>query len=98
LFSEGQLLYFTPFYFKNGNEPKNKFFLILKNINHITLVASLPTKVNNAPALMADSHGCVNYDERNSIVTYLQKTNRCAIMDSRLNLQHTFTVIKFRII
>ncbi len=64
MFSEGQLLYFTPFYFKNGNEPKNKFFLILRNINNITLVASLPTKVNNAPALMNDSHGCVNHDER----------------------------------
>ncbi|MEO8108786.1 MAG: hypothetical protein ABI594_02085 [Ginsengibacter sp.] len=64
MFVKGQLLYFTPFYFKNGNDPKNKFFLILRNIGNITIVASLPTKVNNAPSLMDDSHGCINHDER----------------------------------
>lgn len=58
------MLYFTPFYFKNGNQPKNKFFLILRAVDQITVVASLPTKVNNTPSLMGASHGCVNLDER----------------------------------
>ena len=64
MFLEGELIYFMPFYFKNGNEPKNKFFLVLRNTDNLTVIASLPTKVNNAPALMDGSHGCVNHDDR----------------------------------
>ena len=64
MFVEGQLIYFTPFYFTNGNEAKNKFFLVLRNLDSLTIVASLPTKVNNAPALMDGTHGCVNHDDR----------------------------------
>jgi len=64
LFLEGQLLYFTPFYFKNNNEPANKFFIILKNVDGNTIVASLPTSKANPPSLIDITHGCINKDER----------------------------------
>ena len=64
MFVAGQILYFRPFHFKNGRESKNKFFIILKNINDVIIVASLPTKVNNAPSLIDKSHGCINYNDR----------------------------------
>ncbi len=64
MFVERQVLYFRPFYFKNGDAPKNKFLVILKNIDGISIVASLPTKVNNAQTLINIPHGCVNIEER----------------------------------
>ncbi|MFP5040487.1 hypothetical protein [Parasediminibacterium sp. JCM 36343] len=64
MFSEGQLLYFTPFNFKNGDEPANKFFIVLKNVDGNTIVASLPTSKPNPPALIDITHGCINKDER----------------------------------
>lgn len=63
MFSEGQIIYFEPFYFKNGNTAKNKYFIILKNIENKTIVASLPTRTNKAPSLININHGCINSEE-----------------------------------
>lgn len=35
MFEEGNLLFFRPFLFKNGAEPQNKFFLVLKKMEVI---------------------------------------------------------------
>lgn len=43
MFEEGNLLLFRPFLFKNGAEPQDKFFLVLKKIESNILLASLPT-------------------------------------------------------
>ena len=64
MFLEGQIIYFEPFYFKNGNTAKNKSFIVLKNIDNITIIASLPTRTSKAPALINVTHGCMNDDER----------------------------------
>ena len=64
MFLEGQLLYFTPFYFKNNNEPANKFFIILRNVDGNTVVASLPTSKANPSSLINISHGCINIADR----------------------------------
>jgi hypothetical protein len=64
LFVERQVLFFRPFYFKDGGAPENKFFVILKNIDNVSIVASLPTKVNNAKSLINIPHGCINIDDR----------------------------------
>jgi len=64
LFVERQVLFFRPFYFKDGAAPLNKFFVILKNIDGVSIVASLPTKVNNAPSLLTIPHGCNNHEDR----------------------------------
>lgn len=64
MFQPKQIIYFNEFYFKNGNTSKPKYLIILGVINNKTVVASLPTRTNNAPALLDKKHGCVNIDER----------------------------------
>ena len=42
-FLQGAILYFDPFIFLDGGKPKPKYFLVLKRIDDILLLASLPT-------------------------------------------------------
>lgn len=64
MFSKGQVIYLSPFYFKNGNTAKNKYFIILSNKNYDIIIATLPTRTNKAPALIDIKHGCINNEER----------------------------------
>lgn len=65
MLTPGNLLYFTPFYFPNGNAAKPKYFVVLKTDNLNTLVASLPTTQNHIPRGVSLKHGCINIDEYN---------------------------------
>lgn len=76
----GNLILFTPFHFKNGNPPQDKFFVVLGVSNNSTILASLPTSVNKAPSLIDKLHGCVNHDER-CYNCYVYEPNR-VICDS----------------
>lgn len=64
MFIAGQIVYCNPFYFKNGNTAKPKYFIILKNIDNRIVIASLPTRSNKAPSLVVNMHGCNNHDDR----------------------------------
>ena len=64
MFTQGKIFYFTPFYFKNGNTAKPKYFIVLKNIDDSIVIASLPTRSNKAPSLIDVTHGCINHDDR----------------------------------
>ena len=64
MFQPRQIIYFKEFYFKNGNTAKPKYLIILGRIQDKTIVASLPTRTNNAPALVNTLHGCINLDDR----------------------------------
>lgn len=64
MFSARQIIFFTEFFFKNGNTSKPKYFVVLKTINEDVIVASLPTRTNLAASLITKPHGCVNIDER----------------------------------
>jgi hypothetical protein len=64
LFTEGIVLYIPPFYFKNGNTSKNKYFIVLKLVDNQIVIASLPTRTNKAPTLLQSVHGCNNDTER----------------------------------
>ncbi|HEX9513659.1 MAG TPA: hypothetical protein VF939_24375 [Puia sp.] len=64
MFLQGQVVYFNSFVFKNGNDPKPKYFIILKNLGDTTIIGSLPTRTNTAPSFITISHGCINLDER----------------------------------
>lgn len=64
MFHSRQIIYFPDFYFKNGNTSKPKYLIILGVIGNKTVVASLPTRTNNAPSLINKSHGCINLDDR----------------------------------
>jgi hypothetical protein len=75
VFSEGNLIYFTPFYFKNGRPSANKYFIVLKTMGSQTIIASLPTSINHVPSFLQHVHGCINNDE-NKVNCYLFEKNR----------------------
>ncbi|AXY77462.1 hypothetical protein D3H65_27300 [Paraflavitalea soli] len=64
MFSPRQIIYITPFYFKNGNTPKPKYLVVLANESNKTIVASLTTRTNHVPSFVNKSHGCINIDDR----------------------------------
>lgn len=64
MFEEGNLLLFHPFLFKNGAIPKDKFFLVLGNVEGELLLASLPTSKDHVPSDVEVRHGCVDLPER----------------------------------
>lgn len=59
MFKEGNIIYFDPFYFKNGNPPKPKYFVVLKNLKGRNVIASLPTRKDSIPAKNEVEDGCV---------------------------------------
>lgn len=63
MFTPGNILYFTPFYFKNGAANKNKYFIVLKDINGQLILASLPTSKIYLPHRILEDHGCVEVPE-----------------------------------
>lgn len=63
MFTAGQIFYFSPFYFKNGNTAKNKYFIVLKTVGDVNVIASLPTRTNSVPSFLSQTHGCINYDD-----------------------------------
>lgn len=64
MFDEGNLLLFHPFMFKNGATPKDKFLLVLGNVEGELLLASLPTSKDHVPSDVEVKHGCIDLPER----------------------------------
>ena len=62
--TEGTLLYFDPFVFKNGATPKPKYFIVLANTDDGVMLASLPTSKDHVPADDEVVRGAVNIPER----------------------------------
>ena len=65
MFTERTIIYFTPFYFKNGNKAKNKYFVVLKNINNKSVLASWPTSKDYIPEQLIIEHGCIECESSN---------------------------------
>jgi hypothetical protein len=59
VYTPGKLIYFDPFYFKNGNPASPKYFLVLKVINDQAILASLPSSINHLPQSQPLTHGCL---------------------------------------
>lgn len=64
MFEVGNLFYFKEYIFKNGNTPKNKFFLVLKALENGFIAAILPTKVESLPSNIEKNHGCISFPEK----------------------------------
>lgn len=58
-------MYFKPFYFKNGNPCKPKYFIVLKVLNGTSVVASLPTRKDHIPEKEVIESGCVELPDIN---------------------------------
>jgi hypothetical protein len=65
MLEERNIIRFDPFYFKNGNTAKPKFFLVLKKSEFKTVIASLPTRKDTIPASEIVSQGCIEIPEIN---------------------------------
>lgn len=65
MYSEGNIIYFSPFYFKNGNTAKEKYFVVLKNSTNKTILASLPTRKDYIPNKDVIENGCIELPEIN---------------------------------
>lgn len=59
MFEEGYIIYFNPFYFKNGNTAKPKYFIVLKNQDAHSILASLPTRRDSIPQKEEIENGCI---------------------------------------
>lgn len=64
MFEPGNLLYFDPFIFPDGGEPKPKFFIVLGEVDETVLLASLPTSKDHIPSDIEVKSGCLEVAER----------------------------------
>lgn len=58
MYTAGKLLYFDPFYFKDGGS-KRKYFLVLKIIGNNAILACLPSSQLHLPVNQEIVHGCL---------------------------------------
>jgi hypothetical protein len=65
MYSEGNIIYFEPFYFKNGNTAKEKYFIVLKALGETAILASLPTRKDSIPEKDVVENGCVELPDIN---------------------------------
>lgn len=80
MFEEGTIIYFDPFYFKNGNTAKPKYFLVLKNVEQRNVLASLPTRKDSVPTKDTIEAGCVELPDINLncfVISKNQKVTEC---------------------
>ena len=64
MFEPGNLLYFNPFIFPDGGDPKPKFFVVLGEVDETVLLASLPTSKDHIPSDVEVKSGCLEIPER----------------------------------
>ena len=64
-FQQGAILYFDPFIFPDGGKPKPKYFLVLKVLDDVCLLASLSTSKDFVPSTVEKEHGCIERPDIN---------------------------------
>ena len=74
MYISGTVVYFTPYYFPDG-QFKNKYFLVLANTGDNIIVASLPTSKDHIPRSIKKAHGCIS-DDSKKFNCYLFEKNR----------------------
>jgi hypothetical protein len=67
VFTEGAILFFDPFYFRNGNTAKAKYFIVLKVMDEKVVLATLPSSQDYVPATVvdADVSPCIEIPDAN---------------------------------
>ena len=73
MYTRGNIIYFDPFYFPNGNTCKSKYFIILHAEDETVLIAGLPTSVDHVPAFITKKHGCISDNSINFNCYYFEK-------------------------
>lgn len=62
MYIPGRIIYFDPFYFKDGGS-KPKYFLVIKVIDGSVILAGMPSSQNHLPIEQTINHGCVEVPE-----------------------------------
>ncbi len=62
MYNPGTIIYFDPFFFKDGGS-KKKYFLVLKNIENKVVICTLPSSVPHIPEDMKGKHGCADHPQ-----------------------------------
>lgn len=79
MFQERTIIYFDPFYFKNGNKAKPKYFVVLRNIENESILASLPTRTDSIPVKDEIEKGCLELPDIN--LNCFIFSNKCAVTE-----------------
>lgn len=74
MYTPGKIIYFDPFYFKDGGN-KPKYFLVIKIVNDSVILASLPSSHAHLPADQEIKHGCLEIPE-SCINCYIFEANK----------------------
>ena len=88
MYTPGKLIYFDPFYFKDGGS-KPKYFLVIKLVNENVVLASLPSSKVHLPADQSIQHGCLEVPD-SGINCYVFEANRPVTKDGWSFELHTF--------
>lgn len=64
MFKAGHIYCFSAFVFNNGNDPKEKYFIVLKETQDGVILGTLPTRTNKIPSFVDKVHGCININDR----------------------------------
>ena len=75
MYTPGKLIFFDPFFFKDGSASKPKYFLVLKVFNESVILASLPSSQSHLPINQKIEHGCLEISE-SGINCYVFEANR----------------------
>ena len=89
MFEPGNLLYFNPFIFPDGGDPKPKFFIVLGEVDETVLLASLPTSKDHIPSDVEVSSGCLEISER-MVNAYVFMANEVVTEDGFFFEKNTF--------
>lgn len=89
MFEPGNLLYFNPFIFPDGGEPKPKFFVVLGEMDETVLLASLPTSKDHIPSDVEVKSGCLEIPER-MVNAYIFMANEVITDDGFFFEKNTF--------
>lgn len=65
MFTPGNIIYFDPFYFKNGNKAKPKYFLVVSVNESDSIIASLPSSQDYVPSYAEQETGCCEIPQAN---------------------------------
>lgn len=76
MLQEGNIIYFDPFYFKNGNSAKAKYFIVLKITGDGGILGSLPTRKDSIPENSVIENGCIEKPEFN-FNCFVISSNKC---------------------
>lgn len=86
MFEPENLLYFNPFIFPDGGDPKPKFFVVLGEIGDTMLLASLPTSKDHIPSDVTLTSGCIEIAERMVNVSEVIQAKCLAFSDRIIKL------------